>query len=111
MKEILEIALELIEATKAHEYYRDIECINLIASEGIKSPAVKEMLRLSMDLESRYAEGENDLEGHVKVRYYQGQKYITKIENCAVDLIKNLFKCDWADVRLVSGNSCKFSNF
>ena len=111
MKEILEIALELIEATKAHEYYRDIECINLIASEGIKSPAVKEMLRLSMDLESRYAEGENDLEGHVKVRYYQGQKYITKIENCTVDLIKNLFKCDWTDVRLVSGTHANLATF
>jgi len=70
MDEFLEVALELIEASEKHEQYREKECINLIASEGIKSPAVKEMLRLSMDLESRYAEGENDLEGHVEKRYY-----------------------------------------
>ncbi|MEM3673566.1 MAG: serine hydroxymethyltransferase [Candidatus Bathyarchaeia archaeon] len=111
MEEILNLTLELIEASQAHEYYRDVECINLIASEGIKSPAVKEMLRLCMDLESRYAEGENDLQGHVKVRYYQGQKYITKIENCAADIIKNLFKCSWTDIRLVSGTHANLATF
>ncbi|MGB9714784.1 MAG: serine hydroxymethyltransferase [Candidatus Bathyarchaeales archaeon] len=111
MEEILNLTLELIEASQAHEHYRDVECINLIASEGIKSPAVKEMLKLCMDLESRYAEGENDLEGHVKVRYYQGQKYITKIENCAADIIKNLFKCSWTDVRLVSGTHANLATF
>ena len=66
---------------------------------------------LSMDLESRYAEGENDLKGHVKKRYYQGQKYITVIENCVTDLIKMLFKCDWADVRLVSGTHANLAAF
>ena len=70
MDEFLQLALELIEASKNHEQYRDTECINLIASEGLKSPAVQEALRLSMDLEGRYAEGENDLIGHVKKRYY-----------------------------------------
>jgi glycine hydroxymethyltransferase len=111
MEEMLNLTLELIEASQAHEHYRDVECINLIASEGIKSPAVREMLRLCMDLESRYAEGENDLEGHVKVRYYQGQKYITKIENCAADIIKNLFRCSWTDVRLVSGTHANLATF
>jgi len=60
------------------------------------------MQALSSDLEGRYAEGENDIEGHVKKRYYQGQKYISPIENYATDLMKSLFKCDWADVRIVS---------
>jgi len=105
------LALDLIEASRAHEQYRDAECINLIASEGLKSPAVTEMLRLSMDLESRYAEGENDLEGHVKTRYYQGQKHITKIEDCATDLVKHLFKCSWADLRVVSGTHANLATF
>jgi len=103
--------LELVEASRTHERYRDAECINLIASEGLKSPAVKEILRLSQDLECRYAEGENDLEGHVKLRYYQGQKYITKIENCTADLMKNLFSCNWVDVRLVSGTHANLATF
>ena len=103
--------LELVEASRAHERYRDAECINLIASEALKSAAVKEMLRLSQDLECRYAEGENDLEGHVKLRYYQGQKYITKIENCTADLMKDLFSCNWVDVRLVSGTHANLATF
>jgi glycine hydroxymethyltransferase len=69
------------------------------------------MLSLSKDLEGRYAEGENDLEGHVKKRYYQGQKYITEIENYATDLMKSLFKCGWADVRLVSGTHANLATF
>jgi glycine hydroxymethyltransferase len=110
-KDFFKLALELIESSEAHEKYRGEECINLIASEGLKSPAVKEMLSLTQDLESRYAEGENDEEGHVKQRHYQGQKYITKIENCAADLMKNLFGCNWVDVRLVSGTHANLATF
>lgn len=105
------LVFDLVAASRHHEHYRDVECINLIASEGLKSPAVKETLRLSMDLESRYAEGENNLKGRVKTRYYQGQKYITKIEDCATDLVKNLFSCSWADVRLVSGTHANLATF
>jgi len=111
VNEFFNLVSNLIEASEKHERYRDKECINLIASEGLKSPAVKEMLAISMDLESRYAEGENDLEGHVKRRYYQGQRYITIIENCVTDLMKMLFKCSWADVRLVSGTHANLAAF
>ena len=110
-KDFLKRVLELIESNKTHERYRGEECINLIASEGLKSPAVKEMLSLSQDLESRYAEGENDQEGHVKERHYQGQKHITKIENCAADLMKNVFGCNWIDVRLISGTHANLATF
>jgi glycine hydroxymethyltransferase len=109
--EFLNSALGLIDASEAHERYRGKECINLIASEGLKSPAVEQMMSLSQDLESRYAEGENDLKGHVKARHYQGQKYMTQIENYAVDLMKGLFGCDWADVRLVSGTHANLATF
>jgi len=111
MEDFFKVALELVEASERHEVYRGEECINLIASEGLKSPAVKEMLKLTMDLECRYAEGENDLEGHVKKRYYQGQKYITIIEDRVTDLMKLLFKCSWADVRLVSGTHANLAAF
>jgi glycine hydroxymethyltransferase len=106
-----EIFSELVEASKKHEEYRGAECINLIASEALKSPAVREILSLTQDLESRYAEGENDLSGHVKKRHYQGQKYITKIENSAADLMKSLFGCNWIDVRLVSGTHANLATF
>jgi glycine hydroxymethyltransferase len=111
MDNFLDLTFKLTGATRNHERYRDIECINLIASEGLKSPAVKQMQTLSSDLEGRYAEGENDLEGHVKKRYYQGQKYMTPIEDHATDLMKSLFRCDWADVRIVSGTHANLATF
>ena len=73
MESFSELVLKLIDASRNHEYYRDVECINLIASEGLKSPAVSQMLSLSKDLECRYAEGENDLEGHVKTRHFKAR--------------------------------------
>jgi glycine hydroxymethyltransferase len=111
MEDFADFIIKLIDASRNHEHYRDSECINLIASEGLKSPAVKQMLSLSSDLEGRYAEGENDLAGHVKKRYYQGQKYMSLIEDYATDLMKNLFKSDWADVRLVSGTHANLATF
>jgi glycine hydroxymethyltransferase len=111
MEHFSELFINLIEASRSHENYRDKECINLIASEGLKSPAVKQMLSLSTDLEGRYAEGENDITGHVKKRYYQGQKYMSLIEDYATDLIKDLFQCNWADLRLVSGTHANLATF
>ena len=110
-QDFFEQILELIESSTAHEKYREEECINLIASEGLKSPAAKEIMSLTLDLESRYAEGENDLEGHVKQRHYQGQKYITKIENYSADLMKKLFGCNWIDVRPISGTHANLATF
>ncbi|MCJ7614874.1 serine hydroxymethyltransferase [Candidatus Bathyarchaeota archaeon] len=109
--DFLKLALGLFDVSENHERYRGKECINLIASEGLKSPAVEEMLSLSQDLESRYAEGENDLEGHAKARHYQGQKYLTQIEDYTTDLMKSLFGCKWADVRLVSGTHANLATF
>ncbi len=111
MENFSDLIVKLIEATSKHEQYRDKECINMIASEGLKSSAVNQMLSLSHDLECRYAEGENDLEGHVKKRYYQGQKYMSQIEDYATDIMKSLFKTDWADVRLVSGTHANLATF
>ena len=111
MEDFSDLILKLVEATHNHERYRDIECINLIASEGLKSPAVRQMQALCPDLEGRYAEGENDGDGHVKKRYYQGQKYMSLIEDSAADLMKSLFKCSWTDVRLVSGTHANLATF
>jgi glycine hydroxymethyltransferase len=111
MDEFSDLVVKLVEATRNHERYRDKECINMIASEGVKSPAVTEMHALASDLEGRYAEGENDIAGHVKKRYYQGQKFMSQIEDYATDLMKALFKCGWADVRIVSGTHANLATF
>jgi glycine hydroxymethyltransferase len=111
MKDLPDLVQDIVEATKKHEQYRDKECINMIASEGLKSPAVNQMLDLSHDLACRYAEGENDTQGHVKKRYYQGQKYMSQIEDYATDIMKSLFNTTWADVRLVSGTHANLATF
>ena len=69
------------------------------------------MLDMSHDLATRYAEGENDAEGHVKKRYYQGQKYMSQIEDLATDAVKSLFGATWADVRLISGTHANTATF
>lgn len=111
MENFADLVVKLIECTCKHENYRETECINMIASEGIKSPAVIQMQNISSDLEGRYAEGENDIKGHVKKRYYQGQKFMSEIEDYATDLMKDLFKCSWADVRIVSGTHANLATF
>jgi glycine hydroxymethyltransferase len=111
MEKFSDLILNLIEASRKHEQYRDKECVNMIASEGLKSPAVNQMLDFSHDLACRYAEGENDLQGHVKKRYYQGQKYMSQIEDFSTDIMKDLFKSTWADVRLVSGTHANLATF
>lgn len=90
-KEALNRTLELLQ--KHHEWMRST--INLIASENITSPAVREAL-LS-DLQHRYAEGRP---GH---RVYAGCIYIDQIEELAMELAKRLFGAEHANVQPVSG--------
>ncbi|MBQ2762252.1 MAG: serine hydroxymethyltransferase, partial [Candidatus Methanomethylophilaceae archaeon] len=71
------------------------ECIPMIASENLMSPLAKELL--ISDFADRYAEG---LPGK---RYYQGNIYVDKVELKAMELAKDLFKADFADVRPISG--------
>jgi len=67
----------------------------LIASENIPSPAVREAV-LS-DFGNRYAEG------WTGERVYAGCRYIDQVEQVCIDLAKQLFRVDFADVRPISG--------
>jgi glycine hydroxymethyltransferase len=78
---------------KQHEWMR--ECIKLIASENITSLAVREAC--STDFMHRYAEG---LPGK---RLYQGCKYIDEVETLCIELAKELFKAEHANVQPTSG--------
>lgn len=69
--------------------------INLVASENIPSPAVREAL--TSDFGNRYAEG---LPGE---RVYAGCIYIDQVEFLAIDLAKQLFKAEHVNVQPVSG--------
>ncbi|MHA1272089.1 MAG: serine hydroxymethyltransferase [Promethearchaeota archaeon] len=71
------------------------KAIPLIASENITSPAVNEAI--VSDFSHRYAEG------WVGERVYAGCKYIDIIEQICMDLMKDYFRCKFADVRPISG--------
>jgi glycine hydroxymethyltransferase len=76
-----------------HKWFQ--ESIPLIASENVPSPAVREAL-LS-DFGNRYAEG------WPGERVYAGCGFIDQIELICIDLMKRLFKAEFADVRPISG--------
>ncbi len=82
---------ELIEA----ERKRQVEGIELIASENIVSPQVQEAA--GSVLTNKYAEG---LPGK---RYYGGCEVVDQIEDLARERVKELFGASWANVQPHSG--------
>ena len=76
-----------------HQWFTN--SLPLIASENIPSPAVREAV-LS-DFGNRYAEG------WTGERVYAGCKYIDQVEQVCIDLAKQLFNIEFADVRPISG--------
>lgn len=76
-----------------HGWFR--ECIPLIASENIPSPAVREAL--ATDFGNRYAEG------WPGERVYAGCRFIDQVEDGCIRLMKKLFNADFVDVRPISG--------
>jgi len=78
---------------KHHAWFR--ECIPLIASENIPSPAVREAL--TTDFGNRYAEG------WPGERVYAGCRFIDLVEFKCIELMKKLFDAEFVDVRPISG--------
>ncbi len=70
-------------------------CLPMIASENVTSPAVRDML--PTDLAHRYAEGAPH------ERLYEGCEYIDEIEITCVELAKELFDAEHANVQPTSG--------
>jgi len=70
--------------------------LELIASENYTSPAVLEAM--SSALQNKYSEG------YPGKRYYGGNQVIDKVENLAIDRVKELFGCNFANVQALSGS-------
>jgi glycine hydroxymethyltransferase len=82
---------ELIE----EERVRQTEGIELIASENYVSEEV--MRAMGSVLTNKYAEG------LPKKRYYGGCQVVDKVEQIAIDRIRQLFNAEWANVQPHSG--------
>lgn len=77
------------------ETYRQQNCIELIASENIVSPAILEAH--GSVLTNKYAEG------YPGARYYEGCEFVDKIEQAAIERVCKLFGCEHANVQPHSG--------
>lgn len=77
------------------EAQRQLKGIELIASENFVSPAV--MQAMGSVLTNKYAEG------YPGKRYYGGCEVVDKVEQIAIDRLKELFGAEWANVQPHSG--------
>lgn len=78
-----------------HEIKRQQEHVELIASENYASPLV--MAVQSSVFTNKYAEG------YPGKRYYSGCEYVDIAESLAIERVKQLFECDYANVQPHSG--------
>ncbi len=85
----------VIAASIAREGKRQAEQIELIASENIVSQAVIDAQ--GSVLTNKYAEG------YPGRRYYGGCEYVDEVEAEAIDRLKKLFGCEYANVQPHSG--------
>jgi glycine hydroxymethyltransferase len=91
-----EMQREVLAAVERNEQWRGRECINLLAPEALMSPTVRQLLSAEV--------GQRAAEGHIGPvnRWFAGTKHIDEIEALCVELLKRLFKSDYAEHRLVA---------
>ena len=85
------------------EYLRQNRNIELIASENIVSKAV--LMAMGSILTNKYAEG------YPGKRYYGGCENVDVIENLAIERVKKLFGCEYANVQPHSGAQANMAVF
>lgn len=85
------------------EYARQNRNIELIASENIVSPTV--LYAMGSVLANKYAEG------YPSKRYYGGCENVDVVENIAIERVKKLFNCEYANVQPHSGAQANMAVF
>ncbi|MBQ7636340.1 MAG: serine hydroxymethyltransferase [Lachnospiraceae bacterium] len=85
------------------ELKRQKDHIELIASENFVSKAV--MAAMGSHLTNKYAEG------YPGKRYYGGCEFVDMAENLALERIKKLYGCTWANVQPHSGAQANMTVF
>jgi glycine hydroxymethyltransferase len=84
---------EILSLVRNHEEWRGKQCLNLIPSENVMSPAVRGLL--SSELAHRYT---------ARGRFYMGTHFIDDIEQCGEEIAKEVFGAETADLRPLSGH-------
>jgi glycine hydroxymethyltransferase len=86
-----------------HEFLRQCDNIELIASENIVSKAV--LIAQGSILTNKYAEG------YPGKRYYNGCEFVDEVENLAIDRAKSIFGAKYVNVQPHSGTNANHSVF
>lgn len=84
---------EILGLVQKHEQWRGQECVNLIPSENVMSPAVRSLL--SSELVHRYTS---------RNHFYMGTGFIDEIEQYGEKLAREIFGAETADLRPISGH-------
>lgn len=92
-----------VNAIIGHEWHRQEEGLELIASENYVSPAV--MQAQGSILTNKYAEG---LPGK---RYYGGCEFVDQVENIAIERLCKLFGAKFANVQPHSGSQANMGSY
>ncbi|HTM57620.1 MAG TPA: serine hydroxymethyltransferase [Candidatus Udaeobacter sp.] len=92
-----------IQAAIDGERRRQLETLELIASENFVSPAVLEALGTEMN--NKYAEG------LPRKRYYGGCEYVDIAESLAIERLKRIYSADHANVQPHSGASANLAAY
>ncbi len=90
-----EMQQAVLSAVKRNETWRGQQCINLLAPEAPTSPAVRALLGAEI--------GTRAAEGHIGAvqRWFAGTQLIDEVEALCVELLKQAFRCRYADHRLM----------
>jgi len=84
---------EILSIVKNHEEWRGTQCLNLIPSENVMSPAARALL--SSELAHRYTATD---------RFYMGTHFTDEIEKYGEKVAKQVFEAETADLRPLSGH-------
>src|SRR6185503_10243663 len=84
----------VLDAVARNARWRGDECLNLLAPEAPMSPTVRGLLAAEV--------GQRAAEGHIGPvnRWFAGTRHIDEIEALCVELLKRLFKSNYAEHRL-----------
>lgn len=85
---------EILSLVEKHQEWRGKQCLNLIPSENVMSPTVRELL--SSDLGHRYT---------ARDHFYMGTGFIDEIEHYGEETAKEVFGAETADLRPLSGHT------
>jgi glycine hydroxymethyltransferase len=88
--------------SKHHDFRAN--CLNMIPSENVTSPSVREIV--ASDLMHRYGEYEQH---NIDKRWDEGNAYVIEIEKIVRDLAKSLFGVGYVDLRPISGHAAILS--